>query len=226
MVTLIVCMLLAFIIGSVPFGLVISKVGYGVDIRNYGSGNIGATNVLRSLGVFPGVIALLCDLLKGLLPVIYARFVLGDLPVPSGLPEVLMALSVVMGHNYSIFLKFKGGKGVATSLGVFLAIDWRMALAGFFVFFIVVYSTRYISLGSMVGMTSSTVMVFILYNSKPQFLSYLFFTLVSVASVIYTHRANIQRLLAGTENKFGQKVDIEKNKDSSSEEKVKGEPSV
>jgi len=206
----IICILLSYIVGSIPFGLVVSKVGYGVDIREYGSKNIGATNVLRSLGVLPGVIALSCDLLKGLLPVLYARFFLADLSIPAGLPEVLVSISVIMGHNYSVFLRFTGGKGVATSLGVFLAIDPRMALAGLAIFIAVVYTTRYVSMGSMTGMVAGPLMVIIFYPSDPKFYSYLFFTLISLFSVIYTHRGNIRRLLNGTERKIGEKIDLAK----------------
>jgi glycerol-3-phosphate acyltransferase PlsY len=204
-------LVLTYLLCSVPFGLLIGKLWAGIDVREHGSRNIGATNVWRVIGPVPGIIALLCDAGKALVPVLLAKkyLILPFLPAGSG--EVLVCIMAVMGHTYSVFLKFKGGKGVATSLGIFLALDYRIALIGLGLFIVIVFITRYISLGSIIGMSCSPLLVIVFYRSKPEFYAYFFLTVLSAVLVIYSHRANIKRLLAGTESKFGKKISKENN---------------
>ncbi|OQA14508.1 MAG: Glycerol-3-phosphate acyltransferase [bacterium ADurb.Bin363] len=211
---------MSYLLGSLPFGLWAGFVWGGIDVRKYGSCNIGATNVMRVVGVVPGIIVLLCDAVKGLIPVLLAKRFFEIPFLPSGLPEVLVCMAVIIGHNYSIFLKFKGGKGVATSLGVFIALDYRMAIAGVLLFIFLVYVTRYVSVGSMLGMFCGPLMVILFYRGSPRFYSYLVFTIFALISVIYSHRANIRRLLDGSEKRFGEKSPVSKETDHSEKEKM------
>lgn len=182
----------AYLLGSVPTGLLLAKA-HGVDIRAAGSGNIGATNVYRTLGRSVGILTLVGDCLKGLVPVLVARHL--------GLPDVWVAAAgsaAFLGHVYTIFLRFKGGKGVATALGVFLAASPLAVLIALFLFVAVVWKWRYISLGSI---TAAAVMPFLvlLIEHNP---AYVAMTCLVAILVIAKHRENIGRLRAGTENRF------------------------
>jgi len=182
----------AYILGSIPTGLLLAKAA-GVDIRKSGSGNIGATNVYRTLGRGVGVMTLVGDCLKGLLPVLLARYL--------HLPDIWIAaigLAAFLGHVYTIFLGFKGGKGVATALGVFLGVA-PLAVGGALLIFVgVVCWSRYISLGSITAAAAMPVFVALL---KPQ-PALILMTAAVATLVIWKHRENIQRLRAGTENRF------------------------
>lgn len=223
------CPLIALLAGSIPFGLLIAR-GCGVDIRAHGSGNIGATNVLRVCGKKPGISCLLLDLLKGFLPVVLAVNLLPiegrAIQVPVGflanwatvVPEsgalggqvvhILTALAAVIGHNHSPWVGFKGGKGVATSAGVLLALMPFGVLLLLVVWMAVFFGTRYVSVASIVAALSLPMMT--LYGSwthgriqdgtwnKPLFALSLLIALM----VAWKHRSNVQRLRAGTENRF------------------------
>lgn len=182
----------AYLLGSIPTGLLLAKAA-GVDIRQSGSGNIGATNVYRTLGRSVGVMTLVGDCLKGLLPVLLAKYL--------GLADIWLAavgLAAFLGHVYTIFLGFKGGKGVATALGVFLGIA-PLAVAGvLLVFSGVVWQSRYISLGSICAAAAMPACVALFYP-RP---ALVVMTIAVAAIVIWKHRENIARLRAGTENKF------------------------
>ncbi|PIU26785.1 MAG: acyl-phosphate glycerol 3-phosphate acyltransferase [Candidatus Aquicultor secundus] len=191
----------AYILGSVPFGLVIAKVFYRVDIRQHGSGNIGATNCLRTLGPIAGFLVLTADVLKAMIPILIAQAVLSDSPDIVPLMSVIVGLSAVIGHSYSIFLGFSGGKGMATASGIILAL-WPWAapiLVG--IWLLVIALTRYVSLASIIVALTLPVLVAILYPSTV----YIAFSLLVGLVVVYRHRSNISRLLAGTELKMGEK---------------------
>lgn len=183
----------AYLLGSVPTGLLLAKAFGGLDIRATGSGNIGATNVYRTLGKKVGVMTLVGDCLKGLLPVLAAKY--------AGLPEVWIAsvgLAAFLGHVYTVFLRFKGGKGVATALGVFLGISPMAVLIALGIFAAVIFKWRYVSLASITAATAMPVIVALL-DKKPLMTA---MTIAISALVVFKHRENIKRLMAGAESKF------------------------
>lgn len=182
----------AYLLGSIPTGLLLAKAA-GVDIRSSGSGNIGATNVYRTLGRSVGVMTLVGDCLKGLLPVLLAKYL--------QLPDVWVAaigLAAFLGHVYTVFLGFKGGKGVATALGVFLGVA-PLAVAGALVIFVaMVWKWRYVSLGSITAAAAIPLLVVLLYPSPAT----VAMSVAIAALVVWKHSENIKRLRAGTESKF------------------------
>ena len=182
----------AYLLGSIPTGLLLAKAA-GVDIRATGSGNIGATNVYRTLGRSVGVLTLAGDCLKGPLPVLLARYL--------QLPDVWIAaigLAAFLGHVYTVFLGFKGGKGVATALGVFLGIAPLAVLGALIIFVAIVWQWRFVSLGSIVAAAAMPGLVAVV-NNRPAFV---LMTVVVAALVVWKHRENINRLREGTESKF------------------------
>ncbi|MGH9732392.1 MAG: glycerol-3-phosphate 1-O-acyltransferase PlsY [Candidatus Acidiferrales bacterium] len=192
----------AYLLGSIPFGYVIVKMGSGSDVRGAGSGNIGATNVTRVAGKAAGLATLLLDTGKGYLAVwLSMRWSHGNI-------RWMMAagFAVVLGHTFSCWLRFRGGKGVATGLGVFLAIAWQAVLATLLVWLVVVAFWRYVSLGSVVAAAALPILVYLFYaprHAPPLAVS---FGSVAVAMiVIFKHRENIIRLIAGTENRLKRK---------------------
>ena len=189
---LILCIALAFFLGSIPFGLVIAKTFKGIDPRKAGSGNIGSTNVARLCGLPWGILTLLCDILKGLLPVLLAVHIL-----PDPLMQSLVALAAVMGHIKSPFLSFKGGKGVATTIGALIPLAFWPLLCAVLCCVAVIAVTRYVSLGSMV-MSASLVVFYALFG-RPDLEPLAVMLLVMI---LWAHRANIGRLIRGEESKF------------------------
>jgi len=195
----------AYLLGSIPVGLLIG-LAKGVDVRKHGSGNIGAANVVRLLGLKWGAVSMLGDALKGALAVLVCRLVgdWTDLAPPSAI--VLTALGAafaIVGHNWSVFLMFRGGKGIATSLGTCFVIEWRIALTCFVIWVVVVAITRYASIGSLLGTAAAGVLGVAFLDERPY---QLLFVLVPVFGVI-RHHANIRRLIAGTEAKLSQRGD-------------------
>lgn len=230
--------IIGFLIGSIPFGLLIAKAG-GVDIRAHGSGNIGATNVFRVMGKGPGTACMILDLLKGVIPVILAvnlvRFegrsptieigalsALGD-PLPAGRQlyvqsiQVLTGLAAILGHNYSPWIGFKGGKGIATTGGVLLGLMPVGAIALILLFAVVAFATRYVSVGSVTAAIALPVLTHLgarfhhvdniksnptLWEAgtwnKPLFA----FALLAGILAVWRHRGNIRRLCNGTENRM------------------------
>jgi len=190
-------LLLAYLVGGIPFGLIVAKVLRGVDIRRLGSGNIGATNVLRAVGWKGGLAVLFLDAAKGFFPVLLAKSLSGNpiLAVAAGLASML-------GHTFSPFLRFTGGRGVATGLGVVLALSWQAALSGLAVGLALICAFRYVSLGSIVGAVSLP--FFMIIFRQP--LAYVAFTALAALLIAVRHLSNIRRLLAGTEHRFGEKA--------------------
>ena len=190
---------LSYLIGSIPSGLVLGKLK-GVDVRQYGSGNVGATNVLRTVGKRYAAVALVADLLKGVIAVLIGGWIIGT---PAG--EMAAGFAAIAGHDWSIFIRFRGGRGVATSGGGAMAMEPLVAITGIAVFVLVSALTRYVSVGSMVGSASAVALAaaFVATDRIP--VEYLIYTGVAVALIVVQHRENISRLLSGSENKLGQK---------------------
>lgn len=194
--------ILSYLMGAIPAGLIAGKLFKGVDIREHGSGNIGFTNALRVLGVVPGAVVLLADVAKGVVPVLLISR-LGTIQANALTPYIreLCGGFAIIGHIWTVYLKFRGGKGVATSLGVFLSVYPLAGLISLGVWIVAVGIIRYVSLGSILLCISFCVVVFITY--EPRVWSMGIMGLTVTAIVIYRHRGNIQRLLAGEERKFG-----------------------
>jgi len=190
--TLIMACAAAYLLGSIPSGLLLGKA-YGIDVRKEGSGNIGATNLYRTLGRKVGILTLLCDCLKGLLPVLAMKLMV--LPADYA---AWVGLAAFCGHVFSVFLRFKGGKGVATALGVFLGLSPLSVGIAFGVFLVLVFKWRYISLGSISAAAVMPLAVSLLGGSRVMLLV----TALVAVIVIVKHHENIKRLVAGTESKF------------------------
>ena len=195
--------MVSYLLGSIPFGYLIVSATTGADVRQSGSGGTGATNVTRRAGKAAGVLTLILDALKGAAAVIIAQTLL------SGIDNAawwigMAGIVAMLGHIFPIWLGFRGGKGVATGVGVFTALSPLAVLCGGVLFFIIVWLTRYVSLGSMIGAVSVPLFVWVdsLFRRGPDRLPIIVSTLVGAALIIYAHRANIGRLMSGTENKF------------------------
>src|SRR5699024_1151943 len=183
-------LILSYLIGSIPFALIIGKTFFDIDIRNHGSGNIGTTNTFRILGKKAGIIVLILDFLKGMIPVYIAMLVNTELPL------ILVGLCAELGHVYSIFLKFKGGKAVATGAGVILAVQPLIFLVLLTAFLITLYIFKYVSLGSIVGVT--TLFILSLFTDD---LTFKIVSLLLLIIIIYKHLSNIKRIMNKTEPK-------------------------
>ncbi|MGA7829074.1 MAG: glycerol-3-phosphate 1-O-acyltransferase PlsY [Geobacteraceae bacterium] len=193
MVTNSILLLCSYCIGSIPTGLLLAKAFGGVDIRTQGSGNIGATNVYRTMGRKVGILTLIGDCLKGLLPVLAAK----SLHLPAEW-VALIGLAAFLGHIFPVFLRFKGGKGVATALGVFLATSPLAVLGALCVFITVLVSWRYVSLASLTAAAVMPLLITLIYRN-PIFVA---MSIVISVTVLLKHHENIKRLRNGTENKF------------------------
>ncbi len=201
LLTIIVTILCAYLIGSIPTGLLLARLFAKKDPRTEGSGNIGATNIYRTAGKTLGLLTLAGDTLKGCIPVgIAMRWGLPDQwGIPADAWIAFAGLSPFLGHVFPIFLGFKGGKGVATALGVYLPISPISVLLECFVFFGVVWKWRFVSLGSIT--CASTIPILIaFFRSDSQ--AYFILSVIIAALIIYRHQANIARLLQGTESKW------------------------
>lgn len=191
-----VVIILSFLIGSIPTGLLIAKTK-GIDLRKVGSGNIGATNVLRAVGKEAALFTLIGDIAKGALPVAIGKF-FGLGIFDAG----ILGLSAILGHNFSLFLKFKGGKGVATSIGVLLAFSPHVALLTITLWLLTARWTRYSSLSALIAFGLLPLSIYMLDYSKEKMI-----IAVAIAGLIFIrHTANIKRLMQGTESKIGEKV--------------------
>lgn len=206
-----VVIVISYLLGSIPFGYLIVKARAGGDIRETGSGGTGATNVSRRAGKGAGVLTLVLDALKGAAAILFARLILGLSNFSGGNSEyaglwiAAAAIFVVVGHMFPIWLRFRGGKGVATGVGVFLVLaPFAVAAAGI-IFLLIVIATRYVSLASIVAASAVPLFVWLqhgLIRQVDAFWPTLSAAVVIAALIIFAHRANIQRLLRGTESKF------------------------
>ena len=199
---LIIFIITAYLIGSIPTGIVVAKILGAPDPRAVGSGNIGATNVGRAAGKAAGIITLIGDVLKGFLITLLALYILGSSSeANSPLAISIVAFSVFLGHLFPVFLKFKGGKGVATTLGVFLAIGPFQAILALILFIIIVAIFKYVSVASMIASVS----IPLLLNLSPATSPYIPLAVIISVLIILKHSDNIKRLIQGTENKIGRK---------------------
>lgn len=200
MLVYLIIIITAYLIGNISTSYIVAKRLAGVDIRTQGSGNAGSTNVLRTLGKKAGALTFIGDVLKGLIAVLIARFIAYSVNLDNTTCAYIAVVAVVLGHNYPVFLGFKGGKGVATSLGSMLGMNPLVALLCLGFFIIIVAITKYVSLGSILGIGLSPIIMMINHNNKGVLV-----TLFLTISVVITHKENIKRLLNGTERKLGQK---------------------
>ena len=200
--------ILGYLIGAIPFGVIAGRLTRGVDVRNYGSGSMGMTNVLRTAGKKAGAFVFAADLVKGAAAVGLAWAIFVSLPDMLAWGLAAGGAAAVIGHNWPVYVGFHGGRGVTTSFGAFLVMSWQVALICFAIFLIVVALSRYVSLGSILGALALLVVMiaFVLFDLEP--FAYLVFGLIVVPIIIYRHRGNIQRLLSGTERKIGQRAEI------------------
>jgi len=205
--------IMGYLLGSIPFGLLIAKRYARVDVRKYGSGKIGATNVLRTAGRKTAIMVVLLDLAKGMLAVIFAGLIIGKgYLVVNGfglgalVAEVLAALATIIGHNWSVFLKFHGGRGVAPFFGGLIALCPPAAIFGGEIIIIGAGLTRYVSLGSIAGAVGSYAVLvpLTIMNGFP--IEYLFYALAGTIIIFVMHRDNIARLILGKERKLGEKA--------------------
>lgn len=205
MISAIIVAVVSYLIGSINSSILISRIVSGKDIRDSGSGNAGATNMLRTMGKKYAVITLIIDILKGVAAVMIARLMVNRWSAPEWL-EYVAGVLVVIGHNFPVFFGFKGGKGVATSLGVILLLNWRIGLIVLGAALLIMVCTRYVSLGSIIG-ALAFVMLEIMFMAvhKDIRVVELVCSVILAALLIVRHHANIGRLLSGTENKLGAK---------------------
>jgi len=191
----------AYLIGSIPTALIISRHYFGIDIREYGSGNMGATNAFRILGAKFGTIIMVLDVFKGMLAV--GLFYLMPFYISNEFERtnfmIALGLSAVVGHIFPVFADFKGGKGVATLLGMILAIQPHIALTCIGVFLVVLFLTRYVSLSSILGAIMLPICVLWIWNEDE--LTYRIFAMLVAIMVIITHQKNISRIIKGAENR-------------------------
>ena len=194
-----------YLVGSLPFGVIIGRAWKGVDIRQYGSGNIGFSNALRVLGWKPAAVVFIGDALKGIVPVVLGQALLRTWNVPrADLWLLLVGLAPILGHSFSVFLRFRGGRAVTTTLGVLIGLCWQAALVALVSWLVVVAITRYISLGSIVAALSVPTYMFLSGKSRDWLILWCVVSLL----VILRHLPNMKRLVKGTEVKIGEKVEM------------------
>ena len=222
MLNLITIVILSYLVGSIPNSIIVSKKVAGIDIKSHGSGNAGGTNVMRVLGWKYGLLVIILDALKGAVAVILiARLYLGNFPFPNATPfddftlvQIIAGISAIIGHIWTVFSGFKGGKGIATGVGVYMALVTLDLLLAIGIFAIVVYISRYVSLGSILAAISVPVIMIVRENifgvDITGYHTLLPFSIALTALIIYAHRENIKRLLTGNENKLS----FSKNKKS------------
>jgi glycerol-3-phosphate acyltransferase PlsY len=193
-------LIVIYLIGAIPTGVVLTRLMGLDDVRSQGSGNIGATNVYRVAGKLPGILTLIGDILKGFLPLLAVKLWLAPTPLQLGLAGVV----AIVGHCYPVYLRFRGGKGVATAIGIFLLLDPLALLGGGLAFLLAVALSRYISLGSVLAAIVAPLLTLLLGRPLPLVLS----AGVIGILIVWRHRDNLQRLCAGTENRFGAKPPV------------------
>ncbi len=201
----IVAVAAAYVAGATPFGYFAGKMR-GIDIRQHGSGNIGATNVFRVLGKRTGIPVFILDMLKGYLPVVITRTVAGNQGIEPEWPSIAAAIGSVLGHNFTFWLQFKGGKGIATSAGVLLALLPLTVGAALAAWILLFYTTRYVAVASIAAalMVPAVTVALHIFRGEPG-MPLVWFSLLIGLLAVWRHRSNIRRLLNGTENRFTKK---------------------
>ncbi len=207
MLTLLVIIAVSYIIGSFPTSIIVGKVLKGIDIREHGSGNAGGTNVFRVLGPGPGIFVMAFDAFKGFAATFWVSkiAVFGPPPVDVGLVMIFAGVGAIVGHIWTLFASFRGGKGVGTAAGMLLALFPKALLVCLVVFFAVLFLSKTVSLSSMSAAVALpiTLSLFKFIFDMPVQNSLYVFSFIAAVLIIFTHRSNIKRLLNGTENKFG-----------------------
>ena len=203
MAVYIIVSVIAYLLGSISFSIIISKKMAGFDVRDKGSKNAGSTNVLRTVGKKAAIITLICDCLKGVIAILIA-YIAGNIAenLDRALLIQLAGIFVVLGHTFPVFFKFKGGKGVATSLGVLLMVNWQIGLICLVFALILMALTRFVSLGSVAAAILFPVLTVFITNNYLVPGNYIIFGIILAILVIFNHRENVKRLLTGTENKL------------------------
>ncbi|MDX1699913.1 MAG: glycerol-3-phosphate 1-O-acyltransferase PlsY [Melioribacteraceae bacterium] len=214
MPNLLVIIILSYLVGSIPVSIIMTKIIKGVDVRDFGSGNAGGTNASRVLGKKYGVLIILLDALKGVIAVVLiSRLYFGSFPFPNTTPfddftlvQIIAGVAAIIGHIWTIFAGFKGGKGIATGLGVLVSIVTIDLLVALGIFLAVMFISKYISLASITAAISVPVTMIVRENifgvEIPSYHTILPFVIGIALLVIYTHRSNVERLLRGSENKI------------------------
>jgi len=202
---IILVIVICYLLGSIPFGYIVGRLFKKIDIREYGSGNIGATNAFRILGPALASLVLIGDISKGIFSIYLVRF----LNIDTLSILVIAGIAVICGHDWSVFLKFKGGKGVATTFGVIFSFNSVISILAVTVWGMVLIFTKYASLSSILSLTS--VSIFMMLFKQPY--EYIIFSLAILILTIFKHKDNIKRLRLGKERKIGERVEISKNKD-------------
>lgn len=224
MLTIILILLLSYLVGSIPTAIILSKLVAGIDIRNYGSGNAGGTNVFRVLGWKYGILVILFDAFKGIIAVVFVArlFFLTEMPFENPTPfddftfvQLLAGIMAVVGHVFTVFAGFRGGKGMATAVGMaasLMTIDVLIAAA---IFIIMIIKFRYVSLGSISAAVALPIILFIRENifhvHIHGYTTLVTFAIFIAVFILYTHRSNIKRIIQGTENKIKRIPLLQKN---------------
>lgn len=200
-IKVVILLLLGYLSGSIPFGFLISKYIFKIDIRDHGSGNIGATNMFRTLGAFPGLVVLLFDMAKGAVPVFITKSIFPDIVYNTthSLIIVLVGILCIFGHNWSVFLKFSGGKGVATAAGVLGIIFPKIFIILFMIFSFVMIFFRIVSLSSVTMAVSFPFLTIYFYPSNYVFIT---FSIILSIIVVFKHKKNIVRIFRKEETKL------------------------
>ena len=198
--------LIAYLLGSISFSVIISKKMAGFDVREKGSGNAGSTNVLRSVGKKAAALTLLGDVLKGVVAILIAfilGLIIGEENISRALLVQIAGFFVILGHTFPVFFKFKGGKGIATALGILIMINWQIGLICLIFALIIMAVTRMVSLGSIMAAVLFPILVLLVpHNAYLADGDYFIYSLILAAFVIFNHRENVKRLLSGKENKL------------------------
>ncbi len=200
---------IGYLLGAIPFGVIIGKILRGIDVREYGSGSMGMTNVMRTVGAKAGLIVLIADVLKGAGAVALAWAIFYSEPDSTVYwGQMAGGAAAVVGHSWPVYIGFRGGRGISTAFGAIMVVSWPIGLICLATFLLMVAIFRYISLSSISGAIALVVAMVISYVCDWEPVAYLAFALVVAPIVIFRHRGNIKRLLSKTESKIGQKVKV------------------
>ena len=205
MVFNVIIAIIAYLIGSVNFSVILSKKMAGFDVREKGSGNAGTTNMLRSVGKGAAALTLICDVLKGVIAILIAMFIGWAFKIENqSLLVQIAGIAVVLGHTFPIFFGFKGGKGVATSLGILIMSNWQIGLICLVFGLLLIVLTRMVSLGSCAAAVLFPVLTLFITDNYivSQGSGYLIYSIILAVIVLFNHRSNIKRIMAGTENRI------------------------
>ncbi|KAA3662344.1 MAG: glycerol-3-phosphate 1-O-acyltransferase [Calditrichaeota bacterium] len=208
MLNLFIIVIVSYLVGSFPTAIITGKLLKGIDIREHGSGNAGGTNVFRVLGKGPGIFVMAFDIFKGIVATYFvSQISLGAMELATVYLQIIAGLSAIAGHIWTIFAGFKGGKGVGTAAGMLVVLYPIAILVCFTLFLVIVFTTRYVSLGSILAAVILPVVLFIMQEAFDRPVEPVLMGLASFIAllIVFTHRTNIHRLINGTENRFGTK---------------------